>query len=324
MTTASAAPVAIFLMGPTATGKTDFAVELAKRFPVEIVSVDSALVYRGMDIGTAKPSLELRQQYPHHLIDICDPAEAYSAGRFRADAIAVLRDVITKGKVPLLVGGTMLYFRALERGLATLPTASPEVRAAIDARASAAGWPAMHEWLAQVDPASAKRIHPNDPQRIQRALEVYEMTGRSLSEFLADGQSSTEFQYHKIALVPPDRKILRERISLRFRNMLGQGLVDEVRKLRARGDLNADLPSMRAVGYRQVWEFLDGQVSESEMVERAVIATAQLAKRQMTWLRSEQNLITINPLGGEASGKLIDALQTIVGGPGNQSELPGV
>jgi tRNA dimethylallyltransferase len=319
-----AAPVAIFLMGPTATGKSDLAVELVRRFPLEIVSVDSALVYRGMDIGTAKPSPDVRAEFPHHLIDICDPAEAYSAGRFRDEARQVMRDIARRGRIPLLVGGTMLYFRALERGLAALPTASAEVRARIDRRAAELGWPALHSELARVDPAAARRIHPNDPQRIQRALEVYESSGLALSDHLATGSGDSGVRYHKIALVPPDRVVLSERIALRFRHMLDAGLVDEVRRLRARGDLNVDLPSMRAVGYRQVWEYLEGRVDEATMVERAVIATRQLAKRQMTWLRSEQNLEHIDPLRPDLLAVLVETVRDIVARAGNLNPERGV
>jgi tRNA dimethylallyltransferase len=324
MSNADAAPVAIFLMGPTATGKSELAIELVRRFPLEIVSVDSALVYRGMDIGTAKPAPELRAAFPHHLIDICDPTEAYSAGRFRDDARRAMDDVAWRGRIPLLVGGTMLYFRALERGLAALPTASPELRARIDRRAAESGWPALHAELARVDPESARRIHPNDPQRIQRALEVFETTGRTLSNHLAAEASGGNSRFFKIALMPPDRVLLGERIARRFRHMLDLGLIEEVRRLRARGDLNVNLPSMRAVGYRQAWEYLDGQYDEETMIERAVIATRQLAKRQMTWLRGESNLVTFDPLRPDTLATLVNTLQTIVGAGGNLFPTRGV
>lgn len=290
-------PPAVALMGPTACGKTDVAVALAGRFPVEIVSVDSALVYRGMDIGTAKPGPELLAQAPHRLIDILDPAAAYSASRFRDDALREMDAIRAAGKVPLLVGGTMLYFRALQRGLAPLPSADPNTRADIAAQAQARGWPAMHEKLRAVDPDSAARIHPNDPQRVQRALEVYAVSGRPMSELIRSrGDAGMPFRLLKLALADHDRAQLHRRIAARFDGMLAQGFIEEVAGLRARPDLNADLPSMRAVGYRQVWAYLDGKLSYSDMVERAVAATRQLAKRQMTWLRAEVDLHWHEPL----------------------------
>lgn len=293
-------PPAVALMGPTACGKTDFAVALAGRFPVEIVSVDSALVYRGMDIGTAKPGPELLAQAPHRLIDILDPAAAYSAARFRDDALREMDAIRAAGKVPLLVGGTMLYFRALQRGLAPLPSADPNTRADIAAQAQAQGWPAMHEKLRAVDPDSAARIHPNDPQRVQRALEVYAVSGRPMSELIrARTDAGLPFRLLKLALADHDRAQLHRRIAARFDGMLAQGFIDEVAGLRARPDLSAELPSMRAVGYRQVWAYLDGKLSYSEMVERAVTATRQLAKRQMTWLRAEVDLHWHEPLSAD-------------------------
>lgn len=295
----SNAPTAVFIMGPTASGKTALAVECVKALPCDIISVDSALVYRGMDIGTAKPDAETLRIAPHRLINLIDPAEAYSAAQFRQDALREIADIASHGRIPLLVGGTMLYFRALQQGLSALPSAEPEVRERLEQEAAQQGWAYMHQRLAQVDPASAARIHPNDPQRIQRALEVYETTGQAMSE-LWQQQDEQPLPYNviKIALLPADREVLRERIALRFRQMLELGLVDEVRALRARGDLNLAMPSMRSVGYRQVWEYLDGMLSYEDMVEKGIIATRQLAKRQLTWLRKEPkcNVYDINPL----------------------------
>ncbi len=284
-------PVAIFLMGPTASGKTDLAVELVRRLPVEIISVDSAMVYREMDIGTAKPEPEVLAEAPHRLIDILDPAEAYSAARFREDALRHMAEITAAGRIPLLVGGTMLYFRALEQGLAVLPEADPELRARLEAEAAEHGWQALHDRLAEVDPASATRIHPNDPQRLQRALEVYELSGEPLSE-LWQRQQDEGLPYRpiKLAVAPDDRAELHERIALRFRLMLEQGLIEEVEALYLRGDLHSDLPSIRCVGYRQVWQYLAGELNREEMSEKGIIATRQLAKRQFTWLRSEENL----------------------------------
>lgn len=289
-------PPAVALMGPTACGKTDFAVALRRRFPFELISVDSALVYRGMDIGTAKPGPEVLAEAPHRLIDVLDPAEAYSAARFREDALREMEAIRAAGRIPLLVGGTMLYFRALQQGLSSLPAADPETRAELAAAAEARGWPAMHERLQQVDPASAARIHPNDPQRIQRALEVHAVTGRPMSE-LKRTRPGPEMPVRllKLALADRERAALHQRIAARFEHMLAEGFVDEVEALRRRGDLHPDLPSMRAVGYRQVWAFLDGKLSRAEMVERGVAATRQLAKRQMTWLRSEPQLHCYEP-----------------------------
>lgn len=279
-------PPAVFLMGPTATGKTDLAMRLVQAFDFEIVSVDSAMVFRGMNIGTAKPSTRLLERAPHRLIDILDPSEIYSAARFRADALREMRAVADRGKVPLLVGGTMLYFHALLTGLAPLPDASPEVRTRISELAGEKGWNWMHGRLREVDAQAAERIHPNDPQRLQRALEIYELTGRGPSELQAV-RTDDPFPYRvlQLALHSEDRQALRRRITERFHWMLAAGFVDEVAGLRARGDLSAALPSMRCVGYRQVWSFLDGALDYDTMVDRSVIATAQLAKRQVTWLR---------------------------------------
>ncbi len=284
-------PTAILLMGPTASGKTDLALELVRRLPVEIISVDSALVYRGMDIGTAKPGPEVLAEAPHRLIDILDPAEAYSAARFREDALHHMAEITAAGRIPLLVGGTMLYFRALQQGMAILPEADPALRARLEAEAQELGWQALHDRLAAVDPISAQRIHPNDPQRLQRALEVFELSGEPLSELWARQQEGDlPYRVIKMAVAPDDRAELHERIALRFRQMLEQGLIEEVEALYRRGDLSPELPSIRCVGYRQVWQFLAGELSYDEMTEKGISATRQLAKRQFTWLRSEENL----------------------------------
>ena len=280
-------------MGPTASGKTSLAVELARHFPLEIISVDSALVYRGMNIGTAKPDADLLERAPHRLIDIRDPAEAYSAAEFRNDALTAMADITTQGRIPLLVGGTFLYFRALEAGLSVMPAADPEVRARLEAEAEEIGWEGMHARLATVDPEAARRIHANDPQRIQRALEVYALSGRPISELHQQEQSDTlPYRALKLGLIPADLAVLHEQIAQRFGQMLAAGLVDEVRTLFSRGDLTAELPAMRAVGYRQVWAFLAGKSGYDEMVEQAIVATRQYAKRQLTWLRSEAGLET--------------------------------
>ena len=280
---------AVLIMGPTGAGKSALALALAREFPVEIVSVDSALVYRGLDIGTAKPTAADRAAVPHHLIDVCDPADAYSAGRFLEDALALVRAIRGRGRVPLLVGGTMLYFRALTRGLADLPPADPQVRARLDARARDAGWPALHAELARVDPEAAARIRPADGQRIQRALEVHELTGERMSERQSRGRV-TGLRLSTHALLPFDRDELYRRIDRRFDAMLDEGLVEEVRTLHARGDLNPDLPSLRTVGYRQLWAHLNGRLTFTEAVAAAKKATRNLAKRQLTWLRSEPAL----------------------------------
>lgn len=287
----SSLPKAITLMGPTASGKTDLAIFLSENFPVDIISVDSALVYRGLDIGSAKPSTEELAKAPHRLIDVVDPAEAYSAARFRKDALKEMAAIIEAGRIPLLVGGTMLYFRALLQGLSELPASDEVTRKKIAQLANEIGWEKMHQRLAAVDPEAAKRIHPNDPQRISRALEVYEMTGKAISQLQKEQKSEPlPYQVLKLALIPSDRTILHQRIEKRFGLMLEQGLIDEVKTLRARGDLHEDLPAIRAVGYRQVWDYLASRIDYTEMQERGVIATRQLAKRQLTWLRSEKDL----------------------------------
>ena len=282
-------------MGPTASGKTDLAVDLVERLPCEIVSVDSAMIYRGMDIGTAKPGPEILARAPHRLIDILEPTDAYSAARFRADALAEMDDIVRAGRVPLLTGGTMLYFRALQRGLAPLPDADEGVRAALLAEAEREGWAAMHARLAAVDPESAARIHPNDPQRIQRALEVHALTGVAMSRILRTaGDVSLPYRLLKLVRAPGQRPVLHLRIEQRFRAMLDQGLVAEVEALWGRGDLGPDLPSMRSVGYRQVLKFVLGEYSFEEMLRRGIIATRQLAKRQLTWLRSEPGCVWLD------------------------------
>ena len=303
MTAADLRPPVLFLMGPTASGKTALAVELVQRLPFEIVSVDSALVYREMEIGTAKPDAETRRLAPHRLVDILDPAEAYSAGRFRRDARREIAAIQAAGHVPLLVGGTMLYFRALERGLAELPTADPAVRARLAAELAERGRAALHARLARLDPPAASRIHPHDPQRVQRALEVIELTGRPLTELCADQRDeSMPFQILKLIVAPTDRRVLHQRIEQRFGAMLEQGFVAEVERLRARGDLDPDKPSMRAVGYRQVWAYLDGRLDRAAMVERGIAATRQFAKRQLTWLRAEADAAWLD----SASRQLLD------------------
>jgi tRNA dimethylallyltransferase len=279
---------AILLMGPTGAGKTDLAVGLAERFPLEIVSVDAAMVFRSMDIGTAKPSRDVLARAPHHLIDLIDPLDSYSAARFLADADAAAKAIRARGRTPLFVGGTMLYFRALQSGLARLPAADPAIRQRIEERAGIAGWPALHAELARLDPAAAARIRPNDRQRIQRALEVIERTGRPLSAQLAENlRGATRSEYLRLVLAPANRAALGLRIAESFDAMLRQGLLDEMRALRARGDLHAGLPAMRLIGYRQLWNHLESGASLADAVENAVIATRQLARRQLTWLRAE-------------------------------------
>jgi tRNA dimethylallyltransferase len=282
---------ALFLLGPTASGKTAVALHLAQRFPVEIVSVDSAQVYRGMDVGTAKPEPEARARVPHHLIDIVEPTDAYSAGRFRTDALRIAQEIHARGRIPLLAGGTMLYFRALTHGLADLPHADAGVRGEIEERAARLGWPRLHAELAAVDPATAARLEPTDAQRIQRALEVHQLTGRALSELHERRERQPlPFDALQVALEPSDRAVLHERIAERFGAMLRAGLVDEVEDLKRRHRLEANLPSMRAVGYRQVWETLAGEKPAATLAARGAAATRQLAKRQLTWLRSMDNV----------------------------------
>lgn len=287
-------PAVLFLLGPTACGKTSCSIALANALNAEIISVDSALVYRDMNIGTAKPDMQERAGIEHHLIDVCSPETAYSAARFCNDALQAISDVHRRGKRALLTGGTMLYFNALENGIAPLPDADPDVRAALSHEAQKLGWPAMHEKLTLIDKVAAERIHPNDPQRIQRALEVYELSGTALSELQKQTRSSLSVPPIKFALVPDDRAWLHDRIKRRFDNMLSQGFLNEVEQLQANYSLHADLPSMRSVGYRQAWEYLAGDVSQETMIERAEAATRQLGKRQITWIRSMDALHKIS------------------------------
>jgi len=277
---------AFALLGPTASGKSMLAMELAGRFPLEIVSVDSAQVYRGMDVGTAKPTAAEQKRVKHHLIDLIDPAQSYSAGRFRADAVRAIGEIQGRGKVPLLVGGTMLYYKALAQGIDALPAAEPGLRAQIDARAARHGWQALHADLARVDPVTAARLSPNDAQRIQRALEVWELSGQPISELQRSARADLPFELKAFALVPEDRAELHRRIAERFDRMLKDGLVEELKTLRQRHELQASLPSMRCVGYRQAWAYLEGEYGKAELREKGIAATRQLAKRQLTWLRS--------------------------------------
>jgi tRNA dimethylallyltransferase len=291
-------PSAIFLMGPTASGKTGSAVDLYRKLPVELISVDSALVYQDMNIGTAKPDAETLAIAPHHLIDIIAPTEVYSAANFRNDALRLMADITARGKVPLLVGGTMLYFKALQGGLSNLPEANADVRQNIEREAELLGWPGMHAKLAEVDPATAARLQPNDVQRIERALEVYRLTGQSMTSLhQASIGEALPYRLLKIALVPGDRKVLHERIALRFEQMLADGFIDEVKDLvKKYPELSADSTSMRCVGYRQALEYLAGQYDKNELRDRGVFATRQLAKRQLTWLRSMDDIVEIDCL----------------------------
>jgi tRNA dimethylallyltransferase len=303
-------PLAVAIMGPTASGKTAAALAIARERPVEIISVDSALVYRGMDIGTAKPTADELAAVPHHLIDIIDPLDAYSVAQFRADTLRLVDEISARGKLPLLVGGTMMYFKGLAEGLDDLPTADPQVRAVIETEAARIGWPAMHEKLRAVDPATAERLKPNDAQRINRALEIYELAGKPMSELLTGrGKLELPFELVSFALEPGDRSVLHSRIALRFDQMLGErddeGIVAEVARLRARGDLSLALPSMRCVGYRQAWEYLDGRITRDALRETGIIATRQLAKRQITWLRAMPERIVIDCLAKDPAGALL-------------------
>ena len=282
-------PPILTITGPTASGKSELAEGLARRFPIDIISVDSAVVYRGMDIGTAKPTQEIRREIPHHLIDIRDPANAYSAADFREDAINVVEQVLSRGRIPCLAGGTMLYLKALKQGIVQLPSADPVVRQEISERALRDGWPEIHAELALVDPEAAARIGPNDPQRLQRALEVYELTGRALTDHHRKGNPDCPFDLVEVAILP-ERELLHQRIAERFQKMLHKGLVHEVGRLLEREDINSELPAMKSVGYRQVAHYLDGQYDHEEMADRAIAATRRLAKHQYTWLNSWQGL----------------------------------
>lgn len=304
----------IILMGPTASGKTDLAIELQQHLPLDIISVDSVMVYRGMDIGSAKPDAETLLRAPHRLIDIRDPAEAYSAAEFCVDAWREIQAVHTAGRIPLLTGGTMLYFRALLYGLSVLPTADAAIRKKLEADAQQIGWSGMHQRLSEVDPLAAERIHPHDPQRIQRALEVYELTGSPLSSLQQQDKNRQVLPCPviKLAVAPAERSVLHQRIESRFRQMMEQGLIAEVEMLMARGDLNPDMPSIRAVGYRQVWELLSGRMDYTQTIEKGIIATRQLAKRQFTWMRSETDLHRFDSLSPDLGNKVLDFLDVAI------------
>jgi tRNA dimethylallyltransferase len=289
------APVLV-LTGPTGTGKSDYALALAERLAVDLISVDSAQVFRGMDIGTAKPSLAVRARHPHRLIDIRDPAESYSAGEFVRDARSAIASAHARARLPVLVGGTMLYLRALWLGIAPLPQASPSLRAEMAARAAREGWGALHAELAQVDPVTAARVHARDPQRIQRALEVYQLTGRAISDWQrATRGAQQDYRWLRIALIPADRRTHRARLATRFAAMIGAGLVEEVRQLHARADLGPQLPAVRSIGYRQLWEYFEGRAALDQACAKAIEATCQLAKRQLTWLRADTELTRLDP-----------------------------
>ena len=283
-------PLALFLMGPTASGKTELAIRLRQKYPVEIISVDSALIYKGMDIGTAKPDAIEQSLAPHRLIDILDPSEAYSAADFRRDALNEMNKIVEQGKIPLLVGGTMLYYKALLEGLSPLPAANPEVRQQIEQEALTLGWEVLHDQLKQIDPVSAQRIHPNDPQRLSRALEVYRISGKTLTELTQTKGESLPYRVKQFAIAPKERAELHRRIELRFEKMMEAGFEEEMKALYARKDLHPDLPSIRCVGYRQMWDYLDGNCTLDDAIFKGICATRQLAKRQITWLRSWDNL----------------------------------
>lgn len=304
-------PPAIALMGPTASGKTDLAIRLVREWPLEIVSVDSVMVYRGMDIGSAKPEPEILLEAPHRLIDILDPAEPGSAAWFVEQARREMAEITAAGRIPLLVGGTMLYFRAMIHGLSRLPSADAGLRQRLEQEAAQRGWETMHARLAEVDPAAAARIHPNDPQRIQRALEVYELSGLPLTELQRRRGEPLPYRFVKLALVPSDRTELHERIARRFAHMLEWGFVEEVERLFARGDLHEEMPSIRAVGYRQLWHYLQGRINYTQMQEQGVAATRQLAKRQLTWLRSEPQLEVFDALDQKSGDRVLKWLQAL-------------
>lgn len=302
-------PPAIFIMGPTASGKTALSIALRQRLPVELVSVDSALIYRGMDIGTAKPSAEELALAPHRLIDIRDPAQAYSAADFRKDALKEMADITAAGRIPLLVGGTMLYFKALLDGLSPLPSADPQVRQRIEQQAALLGWEALHQQLAEIDPVAAARIHPNDPQRLSRALEVFFISGKTLTELTKISGETLPYRVHQFAIAPVSRELLHQRIELRFHQMLDAGFETEARALFDRGDLHTDMPAIRCVGYRQMWSYLSGEIDYDEMVYRGICATRQLAKRQMTWLRGWGS---VQWLDSDKPGEALDSVIQVV------------
>ncbi|KJY85599.1 tRNA dimethylallyltransferase [Vibrio neptunius] len=298
-------PLALFLMGPTASGKTDLAIRLRKKYPVELISVDSALIYMGMDIGTAKPDEEEQALAPHRLIDILDPSEAYSAADFRRDALNEMHKIVEQGKIPLLVGGTMLYYKALLEGLSPLPAANPEIRQQIEQEALTLGWDVLHDQLKEIDPVSAERIHPNDPQRLSRALEVYRISGKTLTELTQTKGQSLPFRVKQFAIAPKERAELHRRIEFRFDKMMEAGFEQEMRGLYARDDLHSDLPSIRCVGYRQMWDYLDGNCTLDDAIFKGICATRQLAKRQITWLRSWDDLTWLD------SENIEQALETV-------------
>ncbi|HDL7427318.1 TPA: tRNA (adenosine(37)-N6)-dimethylallyltransferase MiaA [Yersinia enterocolitica] len=302
-------PPAIFIMGPTASGKTALSIALRQRLPVELVSVDSALIYRGMDIGTAKPSAEELALAPHRLIDIRDPAESYSAADFRKDALKEMADITAAGRIPLLVGGTMLYFKALLDGLSPLPSADPQMRQRIEQQAAELGWEALHQQLAEIDPVAAARIHPNDPQRLSRALEVFFISGKTLTELTKISGETLPYRVHQFAIAPVSRELLHQRIELRFHQMLDAGFETEARALFDRGDLHTDMPAIRCVGYRQMWSYLSGEIDYDEMVYRGICATRQLAKRQMTWLRGWGS---VQWLDSDKPGEALDSVIQVV------------
>jgi len=310
MTENTTLPPALFLMGPTASGKTGVAVELVQDLPVEIISVDSALVYRDMDIGTAKPDAATLARAPHHLIDVINPTETYSAAAFRHDALRLMADITARGNIPLLVGGTMLYFKALREGLSQLPVADPAIRAQLDAEISLHGIANLHRQLAEVDADTAARLSPNDTQRIQRALEVYRISGTPMSALLQRGNEGEAFPYYitSIALIPGERAVLHQRIATRFHQMVKQGLVEELRELRSKYALHPELPAMRCVGYRQAWQHMEGEITEAQFIETGIIATRQLAKRQLTWLRSMPENIEIDCLSDDLTGQVRNTL----------------
>lgn len=324
LTTLSAGPCpVIFLMGPTAAGKSAAARALAARWPLEIINVDSATIYRGMDIGTAKPDAAERSQLTHHLLDIRDPAEAYSAAEFRDDALTLIRDIHQRGRIPLLAGGTMMYFHILRHGLADLPAADPALRTELEQRANEQGWPALHTWLAQLDPITAERLAPNDSQRIQRALEVCLLSGKAMSELLAQQAATSPLADYTpilLSLEPSDRAALHTRIAQRFDQMLEQGLVDEVATLAKRTDLHPGLPSIRCVGYRQFWSYVQGTSSQAQAREQAIAATRQLAKRQLTWLRSVPERLVIDCMATEAAAQVADAAYTALAAAGVRAD----
>lgn len=299
-------PPAIFLMGPTASGKTDLAMQLVEKYPCDIISVDSALIYKQMDIGTAKPTAEEQARAPHRLIDILDPAESYSVADFRTDAIREMAEISQRGRIPLLVGGTMMYFKALLDGLSPLPQSDSAVRSDIEEKAKTHGWLALHQELLAIDPVSATRIHPNDPQRLIRALEVFYITGKSMTELSTVRSKTIPYKVNQFTISPDDRKILHQRIALRFDQMIEKGLQGEVERLRARGDLHLDLPSMRCVGYRQMWHYLDREYDHNEMVYRGVVATRQLAKRQLTWLRGWKDVNWLDSFAKDNLTKIVN------------------